>query len=68
MSTMEWRGLEHVPERFVLKFDEAVEIIRRDQRVHVLDDCPWLNRVRKGFPRDVSERPPRSRSVSPAFE
>ena len=40
MSTMEWQGLEHVPERFVLKFDEAVEIIRRDQRVHALDDHP----------------------------
>jgi len=68
MSVMEWRGLEHVLKCFVLKFDEAVEIIRRDQRVHALDDCPQLNRVRKDFPRDVSERPPRSRSIGPAFE
>ena len=34
MSTMvEWQGLEHALECFVLKFDEAVEIIRQDQRV-----------------------------------
>jgi len=40
MSTMEWRGLKYALERFVLKFDEAVEIIRRDQRVHALNDRP----------------------------
>jgi hypothetical protein len=40
ISTMEWRGLEHAPERFVLKFNEAVEIIRRDHYVHALDDRP----------------------------
>ena len=40
MSTMDWQGLDHALERFVLKFDEAVEIIRRDQRVHALDDRP----------------------------
>jgi hypothetical protein len=40
MSTMEWQGLKHAFERFVINFDEAVEIIRRDQRVHALDDRP----------------------------
>jgi len=65
MSTMEWRALEHALECFVLKFDEAVKIIGRDQRVHVLDDRPQLNRVRKDFPRDGSERPPRSRLIGP---
>jgi len=64
---MEWWGLEHALKRFVLKFDGAVEIIRRDQWVHALDDRP-LNRVRKDFPRDVSKRPLRSRSIGPAFE
>ena len=33
MSTMEWQRLEHALECFVLKFDEAVEIICQDQRV-----------------------------------
>ncbi len=57
MSTMEWQGLEHALECFVLKFDGAVKIICRDQRVL----CSTIVRSKprkKGFPRDVSERPP----------
>jgi hypothetical protein len=60
---MEWRGLEHALECFVLKFDQAVKIILRNQWVHVLDDRPQLNHVRKDFPRDSSKRPPRSRLI-----
>ena len=67
MSTMEWQGLEHALECFVLKFDGAVEII-----AEINESCARrssaVNRVRKDFPRDVSERaPPRSRSIGPAL-
>ena len=56
MSTMEWQGLEHALECFVLKFNGAVEII-----AEINESCARrssaVNHVRKDFPRDVSERP-----------
>ncbi len=66
---MEWQGLEHALECFVLKFDGAVKIIRRDQRVL----CSMIVRSKprkKGriFLAMLANDPPRSRSIGPAFD